>query len=66
MTEGQQWERLHAAIVLDEIDEQARSVAEQMRAGLEYQEGFNSEGKYRVRTANRTLNELLGTSNTVK
>jgi uncharacterized sulfatase len=63
---GNQWERLQAAIVLDEIDEQARPVLEQMRAGLQFQQGFNSEGKYRVRVTNRALNELLGTSNTVK
>ena len=65
LTEGAQWERLHAAIVLDEIDEQARPVVEQMKAGLEYQQGFNSKGKYRVRVTNRALNELNGTNNTV-
>ena len=65
LTEGTQWERLHAAIVLDEIDEQARPVIPQMRQGLEYQDGFNSRGKYRVRVINRALNELEGTSNTV-
>ena len=54
------------SIVLDEIDEQARPVLEQMRAGMQFQQGFNSEGKYRVRVTNRALNELLGTSNTVK
>ena len=63
---GNQWERLQAAIVLDEIDEQARPVLEQMRAGLQFQQGFNSEGKYRVRVTNRALNELLGTNNIVK
>ena len=66
LTTGAQWERLHAAIVLDEIDEMARPVAEQMKAGLEYQAGFNSKGKYRVRVTNRALNELNGTANTVK
>ncbi|MEW4526562.1 sulfatase-like hydrolase/transferase [Maioricimonas sp. JC845] len=65
LTTGAQWERLHAAIVLDQIDEQARPVIEQFRQGLEYQKGFNSNGKYRVRVTNRALNELLGTSNTV-
>jgi uncharacterized sulfatase len=65
LTTGAQWERLHAAIVLDEIDEQARPVIEQMRAGLEYQDGFNSRGKYRVRVTNRALNELEGTDNVV-
>lgn len=66
MTRGDQWERLHAAIVLDEIDQQARQVLEQMKQGLEYQEGFNSDGKYRVRVINRALNELLGTDHRVR
>ncbi|MBI1374947.1 MAG: sulfatase-like hydrolase/transferase [Phycisphaera sp.] len=66
MTTGTQWERLHAAIVLDEIDEQARPVIEQMKEGLKYQKGFNSDGKYRVRVTNRALNELNGTHNVVK
>ncbi|MFG0334600.1 MAG: sulfatase/phosphatase domain-containing protein, partial [Maioricimonas sp. JB049] len=65
LTNGEQWERLHAAIVLDQIDEQARPVIEQTKQGLEYQKGFNSDGKYRVRVTNRALNELLGTSNEV-
>ena len=66
MTTGAQWERLHAAIVLDEIDEMARPVAEQMREGLKYEKGFNSRGKYRVRVTNRALNELNGTDNMVE
>lgn len=65
MTSGTQWERLHATIVLDEIDEQARPVIDQMKLGLEYQKGFNSDGKYRVRVMNRALNELNGTNNAV-
>lgn len=65
MLEGAQWERLKAAIVLDEIDEQARPVIAEMRKGLAYQPGFNSRGKYRVRVLNRALNELTGTKNTV-
>lgn len=66
LTKGAQWERLHAAIVLDEIDEQARPLITQMEQGLEYQKGFNSDGKYRVRVINRALNELNGTNNVVK
>ena len=66
MTKGTQWERLQAAIVLDEIDDQARPVIEQMREGLKYEKGFNSEGKYRVRVINRAINELQGTNHTVK
>lgn len=65
LTEGTQWERLHAANALDEIDEQARPVIEQMKEGLNYQKGFNSNGKYRVRVINRVLNELNGTNNKV-
>lgn len=65
LTTGAQWERLHAAIVLDEIDDQARPVLEEMKQGLEYQKGFNSNGKYRVRVTNRALNELLGTNSKV-
>ena len=65
LTTGTQWERLHAANALDEIDEQARPVIDQMAQGLEYQEGFNSKGKYRVRVTNRALNELNGTNNVV-
>jgi N-sulfoglucosamine sulfohydrolase len=65
LTKGTQWERLHAANALDEIDEQAHPVIEQMKEGLNYQEGFNSKGKYRVRVINRVLNELNGTNNTV-
>ena len=65
LTHGAQWERLAAAIVLDEIDEQARPVIEQMKIGLTYQDGFNSKGKYRVRVTNRALNELQGTQNVV-
>ena len=66
MTTGTQWERLYAAIALDEIDEMARPVAMSMEEGLKYQKGFNSEGKYRVRVMNRALNELNGTNNKVK
>lgn len=66
MTGGAQWERLHAAIVLDEIDEQARPVLEQMQEGLKFQKGFSANGKYRVRVINRALNELNGTNNTVQ
>ena len=66
LLKGEQWERLYAAIVLDEIDEQARPIAKAMEEGLKYQKGFNSDGKYRVRVTNRALNELNGTNNEVK
>jgi uncharacterized sulfatase len=65
LTKGAQWERLYAANALDEIDEQARPVIEHMQEGLKYQNGFNSNGKYRVRVINRVLNELNGTNNVV-
>ncbi|MCM2374760.1 sulfatase-like hydrolase/transferase [Aporhodopirellula aestuarii] len=66
LTTGAQWERLHAAIALDEMDEMARPVIKQMKDGLVYQKGFTAEGKYRVRVMNRALNELNGTDNRVK
>ncbi|MCA9175927.1 MAG: sulfatase-like hydrolase/transferase [Planctomycetales bacterium] len=62
---GAQWERLHAAIVLDEIDEQARPAIAELKKALAYQPGFHSDGKYRVRVVNRALNELLGTDHQV-
>ena len=55
-----EWVRLNAAIVLDEIDEQARPVIKDLQAALK-----DKQNKYVVRVANRALNELLQTSNTV-
>lgn len=66
LTEGTQWERLHAAIVLDELDERVRHAVNKMKVGLQYQKGFNSDGKYRVRVINRAINELMGTNIEVK
>ena len=63
---GAQWERLHAIIALDEIDEMARPVIDKMKAALEYRNGLVANGKYTVRVANRALNELEGTNNAVK
>ena len=62
---GAQWERLHAIIALDEIDEMARPALASMKEALEYRDGFDQRGKYTVRVANRALNELLGTERTV-
>ncbi|MEM9283916.1 MAG: sulfatase-like hydrolase/transferase [Verrucomicrobiota bacterium] len=56
----QQWARLEAAIVLDELDEKARPVLENLKAGLKDQ-----PNKYIVRVSNRAVNDLLGTENTV-
>ncbi len=63
---GAQWDRLAAAIVLDEADEQARPVMHQMAAGMKYHQGFVAAGKYTVRVTNRALNELNGTHHEVK
>lgn len=55
-----QWGRLAAAIVLDEMDDQAKPAADDLEMALKKQ-----PNKYIVRVANRALNELLGTNNTV-
>ena len=65
LDDGTQWERLHAIIALDEIDEMARPVVPQMKEALKYRNGLVAKGKYTVRVANRALNELLGTNNAV-
>ncbi|MDP6034865.1 MAG: HEAT repeat domain-containing protein, partial [Verrucomicrobiota bacterium] len=56
-----QWGRLAAAIVLDEMDEQAKPVIPALKKALE-----NQPNKYIVRVANRAINELLGTNNVVR
>ncbi len=56
-----QWGRLAAAIVLDEMDEQAKPAIPALKKALE-----NQPNKYIVRVANRALNELLGTNNVVR
>ena len=66
LNDGEQWERLHAAIVLDEIDEQALPVIEEMRAGLKPRQDLYAKGKYVVRVLNRALNQLEGTNNEVR
>jgi uncharacterized sulfatase len=63
---GKQWERLHAAIVLDECDEQARPVIESMREALKPRGDLYAGGKYVVRVINRALNDLEGTERVVK
>lgn len=65
LDDGTQWARLHAANVLDEIDEQARPVIEAMHRNNAYRKGMVADGKYTVRVLNRALNELEGTNNTV-
>lgn len=65
LDEGEQWERLHAAIVLDEIDEMARPVLLEMYAALEPRMDLYANGKYVVRVLNRALNQLEGTNRKV-
>ncbi len=55
-----QWARLEAAIVLDELDEVARPVLSALQAALKDQ-----PNKYIVRVANKAVNDLLGTENKV-
>lgn len=66
LDQGTQWARVHAANVLDEMDEQALPVLSAMKRNLAYRKELVAEGKYTVRVLNRALNELLGTSNVVK
>ncbi len=55
-----EWARLEAAIVLDELDETARPALESLQAGLEDQ-----PNKYITRVSNKAVNDLLGTENKV-
>lgn len=57
----EQWSRLHAAIALDEADEQARSAIPALKKSLK-----NQPNKYIVRVANKALNDLLATNNKVE
>lgn len=66
LANGAQWERLHAAIVLDEIDEMARPVLAEMHEAWIPREELEQGGKYVVRVINRALNQLEGTSRTVR
>lgn len=66
LEDGAQWERLHAANVLDEIDEQARPVLAAMHAALEPRQDLEQAGKYTVRVINRALNQLEGTVREVR
>ena len=66
LDDGSQWARVHAANVLDEIDQQAVPVIDAMKRNLSYRPKLVSEGKYTVRVLNRALNELEGTENRVK
>ena len=54
-----QWVRLLAAQILDEVDEKARPAIDEMENALD------DENKYVVRVINRALNQLLGENNVV-
>ncbi len=56
-----QWGRLQAAIVLDYIGEMAREAEDALKKCLS-----NQPNKYITRVANRALNDLNGTNNTVR
>ena len=60
LASSEEWVRLNAAIVLDEMDEQARPAVMALKEALK-----DRQNKYVVRVANRALNELLGASNIV-
>lgn len=66
LDDGSQWARVHAANVLDEIDQQASPVIDAMKRNLAYRPKLVAEGKYTVRVLNRAINELEGTENRVK
>lgn len=55
----EEWVRLNAAIVLDEMGEQARPAIPDLQAVMD------DKNKYVVRVANRALNQLYGTENVV-
>ena len=61
MNSPHQWGRLQAAIVLDEIGEMARPAESTLKKALK-----NQPNKYITRVANRALNVMNNTNNTVK
>jgi uncharacterized sulfatase len=61
MNSPHQWGRLQAAIVLDEIGEMARPAEDTLKKALTKQ-----PNKYITRVANRALNVMNNTNNTVK
>ena len=54
------WVRLYAALVLDEMGETSRPAIKDLQSVMD------DENKYVVRVANHALNYLLGTQNAVK
>ena len=55
-----QWGRLAAAIVLDEMDDQAKPALPALKSALK-----NQPNKYIIRVANRAINEVEGTNHQV-
>lgn len=60
LADKNEWARLEAAIVLDELDEIARPVLTAMKTGLKDQ-----PNKYIIRVLNKAVNDLEGTANRV-
>ena len=60
LTGDNEWARLEAIIVLDELDEVARPSLAAMQSAL-----IDPSNKYVVRAANKAVNDLLGTDNQV-
>jgi len=60
LKDNNEWTRLNAALVLDEIDEKARPLIPDLQSVMD------DENKYVVRVANRALNQMLGTNNVVR
>jgi uncharacterized sulfatase len=58
LANGAQWERLQAAIVLDELDLRAVPVAAAMRSALTPRQKLFAKGKYTVRVMTKALQEL--------
>ncbi|MBL9160993.1 MAG: sulfatase-like hydrolase/transferase [Verrucomicrobiales bacterium] len=60
LSDKNEWARLEAAIVLDELDDIARPVLAAMKSGLEEQ-----PNKYIIRVLNKAVNDLEGTAREV-
>lgn len=60
LNNADEWIRLNAALVLDEIGEKSRAAIPSLQAVM------NDPNKYVTRVANHALNELLGTNNEVR
>ncbi len=58
LKQGTQWERLQAAIVLDELNGKAAAVLELMIAALEPKTELYARGKYTVRVLQHAVSEL--------